>query len=46
MTGLAASLAPLDAMIKEFGGNLGIDIPERAAAAAAASGVGFSSLPK
>ena len=31
MTGLAASLAPLDAMIKEFGGNLGIDIPERAA---------------
>jgi hypothetical protein len=33
MTGLAASLAPLDAMIKEFGGNLGIDIPEPAAAA-------------
>ena len=46
ITGLAASLAPLDAMIKEFGGNLGIDIPEPAAAAAAASGVGFSSLPK
>ena len=44
MTGLAASLAPLDAMIKEFGGNLGIDIPEPAVAAA--SGVGFSSLPK
>jgi hypothetical protein len=31
MTGLAASLAPLDAMIKEFGGNLGIDMPERVA---------------
>ena len=31
ITGLAASLAPLDAMIKEFGGNLGIDIPEPAA---------------
>ena len=46
ITGLAASLAPLDAMIAEFGGNLGIDIPEPAAAAAAASGVGFSSLPK
>lgn len=46
MTGLAASLAPLDAMIKKFGGNLGIDIPEPAVAAAAASGVGFSSLPK
>ncbi|MAO20452.1 MAG: hypothetical protein CMJ25_06840 [Phycisphaerae bacterium] len=29
ITGLAASLAPLDAMIAEFGGNLGIDIPER-----------------
>ena len=31
ITGLAASLAPLDAMIAEFGENLGIDIPERAA---------------
>ena len=46
ITGLAASLAPLDAMIAEFGENLGIDIPEPAVAAAAASGVGFSSLPK
>jgi len=46
MTGLAASLAPLDAMIAELGENLGIDIPEPAVAAAAASGVGFSSLPK
>ena len=44
ITGLAASLAPLDAMIAEFGENLGIDIPEPAVAAA--SGVGFSSLPK
>ncbi len=31
ITGLAASLAPLDAMIAEFGENLGIDIPERVA---------------
>jgi hypothetical protein len=46
ITGLAASLAPLDVMIAEFGENLGIDIPEPAVAAAAASGVGFSSLPK
>ena len=29
ITRLAASLAPLDAMIAEFGGNLGIDMPER-----------------
>ena len=33
MTGLAASLAPLDAMIAELGENLGIDIPEPAVAA-------------
>jgi hypothetical protein len=33
ITGLAASLAPLDAMIAEFGENLGIDMPEPAAAA-------------
>jgi hypothetical protein len=31
ITGLAASLAPLDAMIAEFGENLGIDIPKRVA---------------
>jgi len=33
ITGLAASLAPLDAMIAEFGENLGVDIPDPAAAA-------------